>query len=36
MRKEEHGLAESPKKGTGGRGTRVIAPNTSDFVFPRL
>ena len=25
MRKEEHGLAESPKLGTGDRGTRVIA-----------
>ena len=25
MRKEEHGLAESPKLGTGYRGTRVIA-----------
>ena len=36
MRKEEHGLAESPKLGTGNQGTRVIALNTCDFVFHHL
>lgn len=36
MRKEEQRLAESPKLGTGDRGTRVIALNTSDLVFPHL